>query len=117
MLGSKVNDSVIRKTSFVTTPNLAADWTRAAPVRWEDFKKELRGLPGGGLNIGFEAVDRHVLDGNGQRIAIRCESAFFSVWPRANSQSSGSNARKNADNNREPLSSQSLSDPGATQKP
>ncbi len=31
----------------------------------------LDGLPGGGLNIAHEAVDRHVLAGRGDRLALR----------------------------------------------
>ena len=39
---------------------------------WEDARHDLAGLPDGrGLNIAHEAVDRHVIDGDGERIAIR----------------------------------------------
>jgi acetyl-CoA synthetase len=39
---------------------------------WEDARRDLAGMPdGGGINIAHEAVDRHVIDGNGERIAIR----------------------------------------------
>ena len=39
---------------------------------WARARRDLAELPGGqGLNIAYEAVDRHVLDGNGRRIAIR----------------------------------------------
>ena len=39
---------------------------------WDSARRELGELPGGhGLNIAHVAVDRHVLQGNGQRIAIR----------------------------------------------
>jgi long-subunit acyl-CoA synthetase (AMP-forming) len=39
---------------------------------WDDARRELSGLPGGrGVNIAHEAVDQHVQNGNGQRIAIR----------------------------------------------
>ncbi len=39
---------------------------------WDQARQELAGLPGGaGLNIAHEAVDRHVAEGNGERIAIR----------------------------------------------
>ncbi len=39
---------------------------------WDEARRDLAGLPGGiGLNIAHEAVDRHVADGNGERIAIR----------------------------------------------
>jgi acetyl-CoA synthetase len=39
---------------------------------WDGARRSLAELPGGqGLNIAHEAVDRHLLDGNGYRIAIR----------------------------------------------
>jgi acetyl-CoA synthetase len=45
--------------------------TRAAA--WQDARALLDGLPGGrGLNIAYEAVDRHVAAGRGERVALRC---------------------------------------------
>jgi len=38
---------------------------------WEDARAQLDGLPGGGLNIAYEAVDRHVAKGKGGRTALR----------------------------------------------
>ena len=38
---------------------------------WEDARALLDGLPGGGLNIAHEAVDRHVLAGRGTKLALR----------------------------------------------
>jgi acetyl-CoA synthetase len=39
---------------------------------WEKARAELDGLPhGGGLNLAFEAVDRHVAHGNGDCVAFR----------------------------------------------
>jgi acetyl-CoA synthetase len=36
------------------------DWAQTCrQFRWDDARRQLSGLPGGGLNIGFEAVDRH----------------------------------------------------------
>jgi acetyl-CoA synthetase len=40
-------------------------------TRWDQARAQLAGLPAGGLNVAHEAVDRHVLDGHGDRIAIR----------------------------------------------
>ena len=52
-------------------PNLA-DYDRArASFSWAQARAELDGLPGGGLNIAYEAVDRHVHGGLGERCAIR----------------------------------------------
>ncbi|HJV80460.1 acetate--CoA ligase [Noviherbaspirillum sp.] len=64
--------SVIRKTAsdFRVAPN----WVDYAETRnefsWENARRELAGMPGGGLNMAFEAVDRHVPD-KGDRIAFR----------------------------------------------
>ena len=38
---------------------------------WADARALLDGLPGGGLNIAHEAVDRHVLAGRGGKLALR----------------------------------------------
>lgn len=38
---------------------------------WEAARQDLTGLPTGGLNIAFEAVDRHVAAGRGDHTAIR----------------------------------------------
>ena len=38
---------------------------------WEEARAELDGLPGGGLNIAYEAVDRHLAQGDGDRTALR----------------------------------------------
>jgi len=42
------------------------------PFSWDDARGWLAGLPGGqGLNLAHEAVDRHVADGRGDRVALR----------------------------------------------
>ena len=38
---------------------------------WQAARALLDGLPGGGLNIAYEAIDRHVTHGRGDKIAIR----------------------------------------------
>ncbi len=46
-------------------PNLE-DYARAVrDFTWDSARAELTGLPGGGLNIAYEAVDRHVAAGGG----------------------------------------------------
>jgi acetyl-CoA synthetase len=42
-----------------------------ANFSWGAARAELDGLPGGGLNIAYEAVDRHVAHGRGNRPAMR----------------------------------------------
>ena len=39
---------------------------------WERARAELSYLPGGALNIAYEAVDRHVIGGSGDKPALRC---------------------------------------------
>ncbi|RYP82708.1 acetate--CoA ligase [Nocardioides guangzhouensis] len=44
----------------------------APPDPWAAARADLAGLPGGGLNIAHEAVDRHVDEGRGNDVALRC---------------------------------------------
>jgi acetyl-CoA synthetase len=43
----------------------------AKQFSWAQARALLDGLPGGGLNIAYEAVDRHVLAGRGNKLALR----------------------------------------------
>ncbi|HOW76687.1 MAG TPA: acetate--CoA ligase [Candidatus Competibacteraceae bacterium] len=52
-------------------PNLADYATARAAFSWAEACAELVGLPDGGLNIAFEAVDRWVATGQGERVALR----------------------------------------------
>ncbi|MEV8099054.1 acetate--CoA ligase [Kitasatospora sp. NPDC085879] len=53
-----------------------ADGARARAEHWRRARDRLDGLPGGrGLNIAYEAVDRHVAAGRGGRAALRCIAA------------------------------------------
>ena len=52
-------------------PNLEDYAAVCRDFRWGDARGLLDGLPGGGLNIAYEAVDRHVVHGNGDRLALR----------------------------------------------
>jgi acetyl-CoA synthetase len=52
-------------------PNLR-DYERArAEFSWEQARRHLDGLPGGGLNVAHEAVDRHAGAQRGHRLALR----------------------------------------------
>ncbi|MFM9057657.1 MAG: acetate--CoA ligase [Planctomycetaceae bacterium] len=57
-------------------PNMP-DWARARrEFSWVAARRRLDGLPAGrGLNIAHEAVDRHVRDGRGGHVALRCIAA------------------------------------------
>jgi acetyl-CoA synthetase len=55
------------------SPPVLDDYARVcASFRWGDARQALDGLPGGrGLNIAYEAVDRHVEHGRGEAVALR----------------------------------------------
>jgi acetyl-CoA synthetase len=69
----KARPALIRKdaTRLRVPPNLPSLDGARARFSWEEYARELDGLPGGALNIAHEAVDRHVLHGHGARVAIR----------------------------------------------
>ncbi len=53
-------------------PNLTDYDTTCTDFTWESIRSELDGLPGGrGINIAYEAVDRHVSKGRGEKTALR----------------------------------------------
>ncbi len=53
-------------------PNLRDYGEAVATFSWEDARAKLDGLPGGrGLNIAYEAVDRHLRHGRGDAVALR----------------------------------------------
>lgn len=66
-------ENVIKKSRLVgaRTPQLQDLEQARAGFRWEEAAKSLAGLPGGGLNIAYEAVDRHALGARRDHIAIR----------------------------------------------
>jgi acetyl-CoA synthetase len=51
--------------------NLADYASARESFSWEDARHELEGLPGGGINIAHEALDRAVHAGQGARLAVR----------------------------------------------
>jgi len=62
----------IRKTAEDARGANLADYDETvATFSWEGARTLLDGLPGGGLNIAYEAIDRHVAHGHGDRVAIR----------------------------------------------
>lgn len=52
-------------------PNLVDYDEARATFSWDDARHALTGLPGGGVNISYEAVDRHAAGPNGDREALR----------------------------------------------
>ncbi len=65
---------VIRKSPGAqrVAPNLADYAAARAAFSWDAARRELAGLPGGGLNIAWEAVERHA---QSERVAFRFLSA------------------------------------------
>jgi len=52
-------------------PNLTNHASAVETFSWEAASRELDGLPGGGLNIAYEAVDRHIKGPSAEHIALR----------------------------------------------
>ncbi len=65
---------VIRKHSadLSVEPNLRDYASTCSNFTWDEAARWLDGLPGGGVNIAYEAVDRHVVHGRGDNVALRC---------------------------------------------
>jgi len=62
----------IRKGQFAVAPNLLDYEATRASFSWEAARSELTGLPGGrGLNIAYEAADRHAQGPASRRLAFR----------------------------------------------
>ena len=65
--------SIIHKAAsdLPVTPNWADYEAACATFSWRDARAALAGLPGGGLNIAFEAVERHAAGPYADRAAFR----------------------------------------------
>ena len=59
-------------------PNLADYRGARASFQWDSIRRELDGLPGGGLNLAYEAVDRHL------KTARRTKTAL--IWEGKNGE-------------------------------
>jgi len=62
---------IAKSAEVVAGANLSDYGQVRSTFSWSKARAELDGLPGGGLNIAHEALDRHVLAGRGQKVAIR----------------------------------------------
>ncbi len=74
MDATRSQDKWIRKAPRPSgpAPNLPDYQRFCGAFDWQQARDELAGLPGGrGLNIAYEAVDRHVDEGHKDKIAIR----------------------------------------------
>ena len=65
--------ALIRKTARDrrVPPNLVDYEAACRAFSWDAARAALQGLPGGGLNMGFEAVDRHAAGPLKDRTALR----------------------------------------------
>ncbi|PQA89391.1 acetate--CoA ligase [Hyphococcus luteus] len=68
-----MDEPIIRKSGAAAgvQPNLTDYEKACAEFSWEAARAELDGLPDGGLNIAYEALDRHVANGRGGKLALR----------------------------------------------
>jgi acetyl-CoA synthetase len=64
----------VRKTATQRTGSVLADYEQACRTfTWAQARAELVGLPGdGGINIGYEAVDRNARGPRANAVALRC---------------------------------------------
>ncbi|HEX6760501.1 MAG TPA: acetate--CoA ligase [Propionibacteriaceae bacterium] len=57
--------------AFRVPPNLASYEEERASFSWESARSSLNELPGGALNIAYEAVDRHAIGPRASKVALR----------------------------------------------
>ncbi|MFB8781881.1 acetate--CoA ligase [Streptomyces albogriseolus] len=65
-------ETIHKDTAPVVPPRLTDYEEARAAFTWDRARAALAGLPGGGLNIAHEAVDRHALSGRADKVALRC---------------------------------------------
>ncbi len=64
--------AIVKDLSTLTVPPNLRDYDAARTADfWERARAELDGLPGGGLNIAHEAVDRHAQGARADQLALR----------------------------------------------
>lgn len=59
------------RAALAVPPNWLDSPAARAAFSWSAQARELDGLPAGGLNLAYEAVDRHAHGAQGQRVALR----------------------------------------------
>lgn len=69
-----MNYDVIKKGQLKFEPNLGDYAKIREEFNWEDIEKNLEGLPGGGLNLAHEAIDKHILTDARDKVALYWES-------------------------------------------
>ncbi len=71
LAGVRYEPIVKQRGGWRVPPNLVDYETDCARFSWSAARRELDGLPAGGLNIAHECVDRHARSGRGDQLAIR----------------------------------------------
>ena len=56
---------IVKRAEDIARCNMPSYEETVAGFSWDAARKLLDGLPAGGLNIAYEAVDRHVAHGRG----------------------------------------------------
>ncbi|MFD9025348.1 acetate--CoA ligase [Streptomyces parvulus] len=70
----------IRKEAAPVVPPRLDDYDRVyGSFTWSQARAEMTGLPGGGLNMAHEAVDRHAFSEKAAKVALRCIARDDSV--------------------------------------
>src|SRR5674476_412514 len=64
-------EQIRKRAEACTGANLVDYDAYAKTFSWAQARALLDGLPGGGLNIAYEAVERHVKAGRGDKLALR----------------------------------------------
>ncbi|MEH6648082.1 acetate--CoA ligase [Sulfitobacter sp.] len=65
------SDPIFKTSAAADAANLHDYNAEYADFSWDAARKLIDGLPGGGINIAYEAIERHVLAGHGSQIALR----------------------------------------------
>ena len=56
-------------------PNIGNYHDSVGSFTWQQMRSELDGLPGGGLNLAYEAIDRHAMSHKRDKVAMYWEGA------------------------------------------
>ncbi|MFI8089514.1 acetate--CoA ligase [Streptomyces sp. NPDC086080] len=65
-------ETIHKDTAPVVPPRLTDYEATRSAFTWDRARDALAGLPGGGLNIAHEAVDRHAASVHADKVALRC---------------------------------------------
>ena len=64
------HETITKPSTSRDDPNLADYAATRASFDWASVEEEIDFLPGGGLNLAYEAIDRHVVHGNADKPAM-----------------------------------------------